>query len=178
MLIVAVDRSGSTDSLRGNQLEQLKTLSEFATGNSRMMAVWAFDRKPVCIWGPGVPNDEKALFEVMGKELRPDPNNPHRLTRPALLLDAIAHDPDFIRQGNADIVILTDGDAEVSDDTPLFKKSAHELCQCRDTRLFVIGVRPEARTQWQSAFSKEWGERFHLTGPSQSEVDQAFRALN
>jgi hypothetical protein len=178
LLVVAVDRSGSTEATRLEHLERLRGLTDVAAGSSRPLSVWSFDRKPVCIWGPAVPDDENALLEVMKKELLPDPTITRKMTRPALLLDVLQADAAVKKSSHTDVVILTDGDSEVADDTPLFKKSAHALHQCPSIRLFVLGVRPEARSFWQSAFQAEWGERFHLTGPSASEMQTALNLIH
>ncbi len=168
LLVVAVDRSGSTDPVRGAQLDTLDLLVKIALSGDRNLSVWAFDNHPVCLWGPRVPYGPAALEQVKRQELGPNSKANRRITRPALLLRALAQEPDFQRATAADIVLLTDGDAEDASDHTTFIKTAQELGKNPHLRLCIIGIRPEARPEWKQAFAATWGSRFVVAGPSEA----------
>ncbi|MCS6775045.1 MAG: VWA domain-containing protein [Chloroherpetonaceae bacterium] len=168
LLIAAVDRSGSTDAVREQQLNQLDLIAKIALSSDIPLSVWAFDNKAIQIWGDRVPHDLDALDGVKSKHLTPVQDNSRRITRPALLLEALN---DHLKRSSAQqvyIVILTDGDSEDANDTPRILKAARDIATRPNMHVCIAGVRPEARSLWKKAFGEMPEDRMDLLGPEEA----------
>lgn len=168
LLIAAIDRSGSTDAVRELQLNQLDLITKSALASNTPLSVWAFDNKVIQIWGDRIPGSPDALDGLKSKHLAPVQDNSRRITRPALLLEALN---DHLKRNPAQqvyMVILTDGDSEDASDTPRILKAARDIATRPNTHICIAGVRPEARPLWKKAFAEMPGDRMDLLGPEET----------
>gem|GEM_PF-2092601 len=172
-VVVAVDRSESTAPWRGQQLALLDTVAMDASLDHRSLDLWAFDRTAVRVWGPNIPDTPKNLLPVKQKEFAPNAASPRRITRPALLLQALAGDPETGRaSGPLRVLLLSDGDSEQAEDEPLLKKSAAALAAKHpDLQLLVIGVNPASRAMWDRAVAPVLGERFKAVTVGEADAE-------
>jgi len=166
LLIVAIDRSGSTTPFREQQLAQLDLLATYALSYKIPMEIWTYDRQSQCIFGPRVPPDE---YSMEFKDLKDRYFAPQHLskdlgTRPCTLFHFIADDPHYRQSARPVVVILTDGDDDEGNVTN-FCKRAHTLCHDHTSlQLYVIDITPENRPLWQRAFYETLQNHLQLAG--------------
>jgi len=166
--IGAIDRTGSTVGLRQAQLDQLDTVATAAAAKGERLSVWAFDTTPVQVWGPECPASTDDLADIKDKQFGTD-RTPH-MTRPALLLEAIAADPVIARSSSVALVIMTDGDQEYATDLPRLSAAARTLGGRKGFRIVVIDVNPENRRMWTAVLAREFGDRFVVAGQAEAQA--------
>lgn len=169
--IVAIDRSGSTDKFRAQQLDQMDTVATAAIADNCALEVWSFDSTPINLWGPRVPESSHSLDTIKRKEFRPDGTLAVRhVTRPALLLEAIAHHVQLNHLAQPNVLILSDGDSEVPSDAAKFASEGRTLAQIPGIRIAVIGISAENRKVWEHVFTPLLGNRFQMAGHSEADA--------
>jgi hypothetical protein len=169
-LIVAIDRSGSTDGFRAQQLDQMDTITTAAIADNCALEVWSFDSTPTSLWGPRVPDSSHVLDTVKQKEFHPDHAAVRHVTRPALLLEAIEQHVQLNHLAQPNILILTDGDSEMPSDAGRFTAGAQTLAHLPGVRVTVIGISPENRKVWENAFTPLLSSRFQMAGQSEADT--------
>jgi hypothetical protein len=166
LLIVAIDRSGSTTPFRYQQLDQLDLLATYALSYKIPMEIWTYDHQSQCIFGPRVPPDE---YSPEFKDLKARYFAPQHLsrdlgTRPCALFQFIADDPHYRQAARPVVVILTDGDDDDGNVTN-FCKQAQALCQGHPSlQLYVIDITPNNRPLWERAFQDNLQNHLQLAG--------------
>jgi len=175
--VVAIDRSASTDPIRPELCHRFYELVDRAAARKDRLSLWAFDNKPVMIWGPRVPQGTETFNSIMYREFLKAPGR--RMTRPAVLLREIVNQTyQNTETEPIAICVLTDGDSEIASDELLLIEVGSELASKPHITLSVIGIKPENRTMWQKAFSR-MGNRFNLAGleEAEQEIEEISRAL-
>ena len=173
VIVVALDRSNSMDAVRSDQLNQLDLIATVAIADEIPLDVWVYDSKAERIWGPRVPMTRGDLLSVKSEEMTT--GTVRRITRPALMLEALNAEPDVKMSTGAAIIVLTDGDSEVWQDTPRLRKIGDQLGALPGARIGIFGIRPENRKAWEAAMTPGFSDRYSLAGPS--EVDAAIRDM-
>ena len=130
--------------------------------------VWAYDRSALRVYGPRNPQSHNELDQVKQTELAPNDTHPRTITRPAVLLEALAHDQLMHHTTNVYAVILTDGDAEVATDEPRLVAAAKALGSEPGFHMAVIDIKPEDRKMWDNALTKGMPGRYVLAGQAES----------
>lgn len=168
IIVVGIDRSGSTDAVRAEQLDALDSISDSCAINNIPLQVWVFDHKAVCVWETRVPLSRQELNAIKQRELVPHKTLSLDGTRPALLLERIAGDYHFLHAQNPLVLLLSDGDSEDANDTPQFHKVAVKLGERSDLTLAVLGIRPASRSLWEQGFASRLKNRLYLLDAAQS----------
>lgn len=173
LIVLALDRSNSMDTLRADQLNEMDLVTTVAIADDIPLDVWVFDTKAERVWGPRIPSSRHDLLPVKSEEMTTGTS--HRITRPALMLEALAAEPNVCKAHGVTIILLTDGDAEVWQDAPRLRKASDKLGSLTGSRIGIFGIRPENRKTWEAAVTPGFSDRYSLAGPS--EVDAAIRQM-
>lgn len=168
LYIVCIDRSSSTNPMRGAQIDQLQQVITLAATDGTPIEFWTFDHRALCQWGPQSPRTSEALIGIEQKTLKPSNAENRHITRPALLLQAINRDTAFNTAKSADILMLTDGDNEVPTDSPLFTREAASIAAHKSVKVAVLDINPENRPTWQQAFHDLPQSSLLVAGDTQS----------
>lgn len=162
--VVAIDRSGSTAAMRLDQEGGVVSLFGATQDRGRQLAVWAVDRKSVCLYGPLIPDCDRLPPEVY-QELQPRPRSSATITRPALFWEEMARE-----YGSVDkqirIAYFTDGGNDVADDLPRVRKAAEKLALNKNIWVAIIGLQPDERT-WIRRDFQLFGSRLATAGPGE-----------
>lgn len=165
LFVVCLDRSNSMDALRADQLNQLDLVATAAMADNVPLDIWVFDKSPERVWGPRIPYTRSDLLPVKSEEMTT--GTPRRMTRPALLLEALADEANIQSAHNPTFILLTDGDQEVWQDQPVLRKGADRLGAISGSRIGVFGIHPENRKAWEAALTPGFSTRYSLAGPSE-----------
>lgn len=129
---------------------ELNTLDQLYYGAALMrrpLEAWAFDSRPLQLCEPDVPSATRAPVEIKRAFL--PRNEPDRhVTRPALLLQALAAHLTQRRAAGADLVILTDGDDDDCRDAARLPGALRALCARHGVHIQVLGIRAENLQPW------------------------------
>lgn len=165
VVIVAADTSGSTNAMRVPQIDGVNMALDCALVRDWPLEFWTFAHAAHRLWGPEAPSNTHALDEAEEQGLPRRSGAEEHITRPAILLEAIANDTAFRGAARSVVVLLTDGDAELAGDHARFVRAARAVAQHPAVRLLVAGIHPENRRTWTQAFAPCLGRRFQLIAP-------------
>lgn len=169
-LFVAIDRSGSTNSFRAQQLHQLDLLSTYSMEHKIPLELWAYGRQSLCIYGPRIPESKEVFKNLKNRYFNPALTPKELGTCPTTLLKALAEDGEYHRTASPVIVLLTDGDDDEANGDSSFELVAKKLVKEHpNLQLYVVDIVPGNRPHWQKAFGPLLKERLQLAGVEESE---------
>jgi hypothetical protein len=173
VIIVAIDRSGSTDAFRENYKLASMAATAYTADNRSLLGFYAVDRKAISI-------DEPHKYTVGGltasvqAELASRPSQRSVGTRPLALWQEMTE-----RFGNAKtpvyIAFLTDGGNDFAGENKLVTASLKQLSTNNNVHVAFLGVNPELSTNARRDL-QPFGERGLLTLQNGMASKEAIRA--
>ena len=164
--IVAIDRSESTAPMRLDQLHDITLVRQAALVNGAEMEMWFYDSGASRIYGPGVPNDSKAIKLQKQSYLIPDQKHRRVGTRPAMLFEALDKEVPDLAGKDVRLLVYTDGDNDFGTDTKRIKAGAEALSKLPKLKVTVIGIHAENESWWKRQVLPALGGRLALAPPS------------
>jgi len=163
-IIVAIDRSESTDYFRGQQLDAVDYAAASSVLHNSQLDVWCYDTTATEVYTPQVPDRVEVVNVVKREQMIPDPNHQRCRTRPADLLEhLISSLDDPAAPKTVKILLLTDGDNDFFDDPPRIKKDLKAIaCQC-NAQIAIAGVTPNNVSQWNAWLRPTFGSKYTVT---------------
>lgn len=177
LTIVALDRSGSTENFRKNQIgfvsERMRYTSEMGTD----FYLWTVDRQSVPRVGPGVVDYDTLDTKKVVADLQTPPAKESVGTRPALFWEemTLRYGGDQPSSGDRPVVIffLSDGGNDYRADEARITRAVKSLSKNPHVKFAAVGVNPELRTDIESLLSP-FGSRARVFGRDSS-TDEATR---
>lgn len=155
--IVALDRSGSTQAFRADQLRFMGEAMSDATDHTNWLAFWFVDRTATCGFGPKriISDDDADISKIYDAFKTPTNKNGTR-TRPLMLwqqmADKYSDTIDSPKQAIT-IVYLTDGGNDWADEAGKIPPLLARLAENPLVRVAVVGVNPELKPVIEKQFT-------------------------
>lgn len=167
---MAVDRSGSTDAFRVDQLKSISILLGQIGGAGSKMEIWTLDRQAQRVYGPKVPIDSSEVKKVKIDFLATDPKHPFRGTRPAALLNGLCAESRDFQDEDVRVVLLSDGDNDFAQDGPSIQAAAVQLSHIPKFSITVIGVHRDSAPMWNRLVGASLRNRLTLVSGSDQQT--------
>ncbi len=170
VLVIALDRNAGDSVYRETELRNVNSLVKSAAEAGYPLEMWAYDSSPTRIFGPAIPESEDDTFQLEADQVRKaSTSKPAELSRPALLLEAIASDKALAGFQAARIMVLGHGESPESDQN-LMMSSGGLLAKKPGWRIAVVGVDRTNIHAWQSALGPSFGTRLDIAESGQTDT--------
>lgn len=152
LYIVAIDISGSTDAMRGDQLHDVTLMRKAALAENAQLEIWYYDQDACMIYGPKVPSDSRAVRLAKQKFLIPGTIR-KRGTRPEKLVCNLITELTKFPGRDVRMLICTDGDNDYPADKALIQQDTAALSKFSACSIAVLGIHKENVALWKSIAS-------------------------
>jgi len=150
--IIALDRSGSTQHIRPEQVKAFRAAFNQAAKWGEEVTVYVVDRKASCIFEKSPLKRGQKIPASVIKELETPPSDRSTKTRPALFWEKVAEEYATKTDHKIRVVYLTDGGNDWYGEEKRVAEVANEIAKNPNISIALLGLSSELRDSVKEQF--------------------------